>query len=359
MKSTPQRIDLHHHVVPPDFTADLARRNIEWTGGVPVPKWTAAGAMEVMDRYGIAAAVMSVQPQVYWGDQDMARHWARYGNEFLARVVHNNPDHFGGFASVPLPDTDAACREVEYALDTLRLDGVLLISSAGRQYLGDPQFDELMHELNRRSAVVFIHPNTLPPGSDVPSLNLPYALGEFVFDTTRSVLSLLYNGTLERYPSIRFVLAHAGGTVPYLGWRLTIGEISPRLRERVPKGVMHYLRRLYYETALSSSDPSLAALQQFVPLDQIVFGSDIPMAPPNVVQDALTMFDSTPVLDDAARQAIGRNGLALFPRFADVSASLLRSSRLQGDIAGDGAGGEDVCATVRYAGGKMCHLARR
>ena len=320
MKPNPQRIDLHHHVVPPDFTTELARRNIEWTGGVPVPKWTASGAREAMERYGIAAAVVSVQPQVYWGDGEMATQWARYSNEFLARVVHDDPNHFGGFASVPLPDTNAACREVEYALDTLNLDGVLLITSAGRQYLGDPQFDELMHELNRRSAVVFIHPNTLPPGSDVPSLNLPYAIGEFVFDTTRAVLNLLYSGTLERYPSIRFILAHAGGTVPYIGWRVTVGEISPRLRERVPKGVLHYLRRLYYETALSSSDPSLAALRQFVPLEQIVFGSDIPMAPPNVVEQAMSMFNSTTVLDDVARETVGRNGLALFPRFATAPA---------------------------------------
>jgi predicted TIM-barrel fold metal-dependent hydrolase len=316
MTSHPHRIDLHHHIVPPDFAAELARRNIEWTGGVPVPKWSAALAREAMERYGIAAAVASVQPQVYWGHVEMAIELSRRGNESLARVVQDDPTHFGGFASVPLPDTAAACREVEYALDTLGLDGVLLISSAGRQYPGDPQFDELMHELNRRSAVVFIHPNTVPPGADVPGLNLPYAIGEFVFDTTRCVLNLLYSGTLERYPSIKFVLAHMGGTIPYLGWRVEMGELSPRLRERVPQGAQTYLRRLYYETALSTGDPTLAAVRQFVPLDQIVFGSDFPMAPAPVVQKSVAMFDTSAVLDDQVRSTIGRNGLALFPRFA-------------------------------------------
>ena len=329
MTSHPHRIDLHHHVVPPDFTAEMARRNIKWTGGVDVPQWSAGLAREAMERWNIAAAVASVQPQVYWGDMAMATEWARYCNEFLARVVQDDPTHFGAFASIPLPDTTAACREVEYALDTLGLDGVLMITSAGGRYPGDPQLDELMHELNRRSAVVFIHPNTLPPGAEVAGLNLPYALGEFVFDTTRCVLNLLYSGTLERYPSIKFVLPHAGGTIPYLSWRIAIFEAAPQLRDRVPQGARTYLRRLYYETALSTGDSTLAALRQFVPLSQIVFGSDFPMAPAPVVQKGVDLFDTSVVLDDQARTTIGRNGLALFPRFASASATAAQVESLE------------------------------
>ena len=327
MTSTPNRIDLHHHVLPPDFVADLGRRGIEWTGGAGVPTWNISIARETMAKYGIAAAIASVQPQVYWGDTASAAQWARHCNEYLARIVQDDPEHFGGFASVPLPDAASACREAAYALDDLGLDGVLLLTSQDGQYLGDPDFEELFQELDRRSAVVFIHPNTMPPGSDVPKLSLPYSLVEFVFDTTRCIANLLYSGTLERYPSIRYILPHAGGTVPFLAWRIALGEMMvPQMRERVPKGAMHYLRQLYYDTALSTSDAALSALKQFVPTTQIVFGSDFPLAPEPVVKAEIANFDGSPVLDLEARAAINRdNALRLFPRFAQtISPALAR-----------------------------------
>lgn len=325
MTITLNRIDLHHHVLPPDFVADLGRRRIEWTGGAGVPTWNVSIARETMATYGIAAAIASVQPQVYWGDTVSAAQWARHCNEYLARIVQDDPGHFGGFASVPLPDAASACREAAYALDDLGLDGVLLLTSQDGQYLGDPDFEELFQELDRRSAVVFIHPNTMPPGSNVPKLALPYSLVEFVFDTTRCIANLLYSGTLERYPSIRYILPHAGGTVPFLAWRIALGEMMvPQMRERVPKGAMHYLRQLYYDTALSTSDAALSALTQFVPTTQIVFGSDFPLAPEPVVKAEIANFDSSPVLDVEARAAINRdNALRLFPRFAQTVAPAL------------------------------------
>src|SRR5262245_61138964 len=164
-----------------------------------------------MARNGIAAAVASVVPSVYWGDVASAVRWARHCNEFLARAVQDDRAHFGGFATLPLPDTAAACQEVDHALGTLGLDGVILFASHGVQYLGDPDFDELFQELDRRAAIVFIHPSTAPPGSDVPRLSIPYALVEFVFDTTRCVTNLLYSGTFERHPNIRWIVSHAGG----------------------------------------------------------------------------------------------------------------------------------------------------
>src|SRR5262245_53768997 len=316
MASNSQRIDLHHHVFPPELVADLGRRNIEWTGGAGIPKWSVPMAREMMERNGIAAAVGSVEPQVYWGDSEYAVRWARHSNEFLAGIVRDDRAHFGGFAALPLPDTGAACRELEQSLDTLGLDGAMLCASHGKQYLGDPEIAELYQELNRRSAVVVVHQNTVPPGSDVPKLALPNTLVEFVFDTTRAITSLIYSGTLERYPSIRFIFSHAGGTVPYIAWRLGLGEMSPVLRERAPKGAMHYLRRLYYDTALASSDHSLSSLMQLVPPSQVVFGSDFPFANEAIIKVELTGVETSKFLDDAARKAIDRDSaLALFPRF--------------------------------------------
>src|SRR5262245_31368705 len=217
------RIDVHHHFLPPEYVAWLGRQGSSWTGGPQVPEWNLELARAAMERHGIGVAVASTIPQVYWGDISAAIHWARHCNEFAARAVQDDPEHFGGLAILPLPDTHAACQELEYALDVLRLDGVIMMTSHGNQYPGDPAFEELFQELERRKAVVFIHPTTVPPGAIVPKLTLPWGIVEFVADTTRCVTNLLYSGTLERYPSIRYIVSHAGGTVPYIAARIAIG----------------------------------------------------------------------------------------------------------------------------------------
>jgi predicted TIM-barrel fold metal-dependent hydrolase len=290
-------------------------------------------AREWMERRNVRAAVASIQPQVYWGDATLATRWARQANEYLAGIVRDDPEHFGGLASLPLPDTQAACRELEYAMDVLKLDGVSILTSQDGRYLGEPAFDELCQELNRRSAVVVVHPNTIPPGQEGIKHALPYSLVEFVFDTTRLVANLLYSGTLERYPSISFILPHAGGTVPYVAGRIAFGEqMVPRLRERVPKGVLTYLRRLYYDTALSSTPFALAALREFAPVSQIVFGSDYPMAPTQVSDPGIAVLEAHLASDDEARAAIFYdNAVRLFPRFdrAAGAASVLDTAGVQ------------------------------
>jgi predicted TIM-barrel fold metal-dependent hydrolase len=321
MTTNRNRIDLHHHVIAPELRMALANLGIDWTGGTGLPPWSMSSALEHMSRHGIASAVASVHPHAHWPELGEAERWTRYSNEFLARVVQDDPVHFGGFASLPLPDADAACRELEYALDVLHLDGVHLLTSEGGQYPGDPALEELFQELEKRSAVVVFHPNTTPPFSDQLNVSVPASLVEFVFDTTRCVANLLYSGTFDRYPSIRYIVPHAGGTIPFLASRITMGaEFSPALRARVPRGVLNYLRRLYYDTAVSTEEVTLAALRAFVPVSQIVYGSDFPHIH-GPLQDRLTnALDASPVFDDAERAAIDRdNALQLFPRFAGVT----------------------------------------
>jgi predicted TIM-barrel fold metal-dependent hydrolase len=212
----PHRIDVHHHFLPPEYLEAGRREGTSFGGGALIPDWD------------------------------------------LARARADQPARFGGFACLPLPETAAACAELEYALDTLDLDGVLLMSSSEGRYPGDPGFEELFAELARRRAVVFIHPTIAPPGSKVPQLDLPEFMAEFVFDTTRCVANLLYSGTLERYPEIRFIVAHAGDTVPFLAGRLALGQTLPKLRDAVPKGPLHYLKQLHFDTALSANPYALA-----------------------------------------------------------------------------------------------------
>ena len=319
MNTKPKRIDVHHHILPPNFVSALNSLSIPWTGGPEVPSWSLQQAHDMMGAMGIDAAVASPSPGVYWGgDTAFAVKLARETNEFVADVVRDDPEHFGGFATVPLPDVDASLEELEYAYDTLGLDGVVLYTSQGDRYLGDRSYDPFFEELDRRKAIVFIHPTTIPPGADATGLTIPFGVAEFTFDTTRAVMNMLYSGTLERYPSIRYIVSHAGGSIPYLAWRIAGASYLPELRDRAPKNDgLALLQELYYDTALSTSEFVFGALKEFVPMSQVLFGSDFPYIGPAVLQAERYGLENSKVLDDAARAAIDRgNALTLFPRFA-------------------------------------------
>jgi predicted TIM-barrel fold metal-dependent hydrolase len=191
---------------------------------------------------------------------------------------------------------------------------VTLLASIGDQYLGDPAFDALFDEINRRKAVVFVHP-AVPPGSNIPKLSLPPSIVEFTFDTTRAIINLLYSGTLERCPDIRFIFPHAGGTVPYLAWRISLGEWLPGMREKVPQGVITYLKNLYYDTALSTTSYTLRSFQELVDSSHILYGSDFPFLPEPVVAANITDFENYSGFTVHDRRAIVReNAQVLFTR---------------------------------------------
>lgn len=321
----PNKIDVHQHVFPPKYLAALERMGVqEEAGGIDFPQWSPAAALETMDRFGIQAGVVSVSsPGVWFGDAAVARDLARMSNEYLASLVREHPTRFGAFASLPLPDTGAAVAEAAYAFDTLGCDGVVLLASVADRFLGDPDFEELMQELNRRKAVVFVHPN-LHSTSQKLGLDIPGTLFEFIADTTRAVLNMVLSGTLERYPDIRWILSHAGGAVPFLAWRWTLAEIIPATKAKVSQGgVLKYLRRLYYDTTLSPSPYALKPVMDLAGPSQILFGSDFPYAPPPIVAAEVEALDRLDVFDAASRAAMEEtNALALFPRLTSASSTL-------------------------------------
>jgi predicted TIM-barrel fold metal-dependent hydrolase len=316
---TNARIDVHHHIVPPEYVAALARLGIGAGGGMPFPRWDPGSTLEMLDRQGIAAAVTSISsPGVHFGDADAARDLARRCNEISARLVSDHPTRFGAFAILPLPDVKNALLELEHALDRLGLDGVVLLSSqSDGRYLGDPEFDELMAELDRRRALAFVHP-TVPKTSETLRMTVPGFVGEFTFDTTRAAMNLIWTGALERHPNVRFILSHAGGTAPYLAFRIAGGmALDPAFRERAPEGAMTYLRRFHYDTALSANPHALRSLQELVGPEQILFGSDFPFAPEPVARMSIEGLASYDGFDAAARAKVEReNALALLPRLA-------------------------------------------
>lgn len=312
------RIDTHHHILPTEWI-EAARQGGEVdAGGVDFPAWSPEKALAVMDEAGIATAITSIAaPGVHFGDAEKARRLARRMNEISAELIRNHPGRFGAFAVLPLPDVDGALKEMEYALDTLKLDGVVVLASIGERYLGDPAFDAVFSEFNRRKTVVFVHP-TVHPTSRALKLSLPGALVEFVFDTTRAATNLIFSGTMERNPDLRIILSHAGGTIPSVAPRLTLGRLIPKLHEKAPQGAITYLKRFYYDTALSMNSLQLAPLKELVGPSHILFGSDYPYLPdPLVVQESRDL--DTLGFDAATRGAIARdNALALFPRLKNV-----------------------------------------
>ena len=243
--ATPHRIDTHTHIVPPDYAAFLKRRNAD-AGGLPIPEWSVDLALASMEQRSVRTSIVSVStPGVHFGDDAAARAMAREVNEYAADVVKRNPGRFGFFATVTLPDVEGSLAELAYAFDTLHADGVVLLANTHGTYLGEETQKPLFDELNRRNAVVFIHPAQLP-GPLVPGV--PAYAVDFLLDTTRAAVRLMTSGTMARCPNIKVILSHAGGFVPYASHRIAITTSTSNVADGLAQ-----LRRFYYDIALSGS----------------------------------------------------------------------------------------------------------
>lgn len=272
--SRPRRIDVHHHLTPPIYK-DAALRRVEMT---PVARdWTPEKTVADLDAAGIDVALLSVStPGLGFAEGEERRRLARVCNEYAAEMGQRHPGRFGSFAALPLPDVDGALAEAVYALDTLKADGVLLFTSYGNMYLGDEKLHPLYEELNRRKAVVATHP--LSPqccGNLVPVI--ADTVVEFGTDTTRSIASLMFSGTAAKYPDIRFIFSHAGGTMPFLIERLDFQARPPAQSAKLVGGAVRpALGHFLYDTAQAANPVAIGALRQLVSADRIVLGSDFP-----------------------------------------------------------------------------------
>ncbi len=274
---SPRRIDFHFHLIP-QFYQEAAYA----AGAGPAigryPDWSPELALELMDQNGIAVALTSLaQPGVQFGDPTKAAALARRCNDYASELGVRWPNRFGAFAVVPMGDMRAATAE---------------------------------------TAVVFVHP-ALHPSSRKLDLPWPGFMMEYVFDTTRAAVNLVFSGAVERFPRIRFVLAHAGGLMPYFAWRLSISPmIDARLEQLSPADIYARLGRFWYDNALSPTAETLACVERLAPAGQIVFGSDWPFANARVISEAVKAYEAVP-LSEARRGAIDcGNALSLFPQWA-------------------------------------------
>jgi predicted TIM-barrel fold metal-dependent hydrolase len=301
--------------------AELLARGFKPTGGYTISvQWTPEAALAYMDRQGIAAQVVSM-PMAFAGfddDPEFGIRVCRMINEGNAELIAKHPGRFGAFASLPADGPEQALAELAYALDELRLDGVVLTSNVAGHYFGDPFLEPVLAELERRQVPVFVHPVD-SPCIEVLGFGRPSSIVEFPFDTARNITNGLYTGFFQRHPGLRLILAHCGGALPTLGWRIgehTVMGRGPNDADIDPTHVAEVLHGLYYETALAGSRNSLLPTLEVTTADHILFGTDWPAAPEaTVVRNIanLTSFDgfTTEQLRDVERD----NALRLFPRF--------------------------------------------
>ncbi len=310
LAQTPGRIDVHHHWHPPPITTAFRGVSIgaAWPGG----DWTPERALSLMDRFDIQTGLLSVRnPR-----ERVSSELCRVVNEAAAELVQSYPTRFGALAMVPQYDAEASVHEAIYALDTLGLDGMSLNPSVDNVYLGAPELEPLMEELDRRNTVVLIHP-TSPFYFNELNLDFQSSVIEYVFETTRAILNLITSGNIERHPNIQFITAHAGGAAPYIAARLDDQAVrnTPEVLERAPEGILHYMKTLYYGTAQSASPYSLAALLKLVDSTKVIFGTDLPISSPSLVSQSDTVLQNSPQLSPEDIVLIERDNAArLFPR---------------------------------------------
>ena len=302
-----RRIDVHHHFVPDEVIG--SRRIVP-----PLKSWSLAASLEDMQKGGVTTAMLSITPQVLDALADggpvTTAHFRR-GNEFAARLVADHPGRYGLFAGIPLTDTDASLKEIDYALGTLKADGIGLFTSYGNRWLGHPDFDPVFAELNRRRAVVYTHPTVAPCcGNLIAQVNVSEI--EYGTDTSRAIASMVFTGASQRFPDIRLIWSHGGGTVPYLIQRfIKDARIDPRLAKIVPNGFMPELQRFYFDIAQIAKRPPLLALQAAAPMAHILFGTDYPYLTAAEHVDGLK---EARVFGAKELRAIDENALALVPR---------------------------------------------
>jgi len=310
-KSTAQggRIDVHHHHIPPALLARLPNAPTRFTS------WTPEQSLEQMDKFDIAVSILSLTQMgdILYDGKETGAAAVRLGNEYGAKVMSEHPKRFGLFAGLPLPDIDAVMKEIEYGLDKLKADGIGIYTNDNHnRWPGDPYYDPMWRELNRRKAVVYMHPMA-PQCCRNLNDSVPDAMNEFDFDITRACTSILVNGVLHNYPDLRIIIPHSGGTMPVLAGRIKDRYPTDATHARyIPNGVWAELKKFYFDIAHASYPMPLAALLKFAPESHILFGTDFSPEPIESTVNELPTSGLSPALMRAIERG---NAERLFPRF--------------------------------------------
>lgn len=322
----PRRLDLHHHYASPRFKALLAEAKRQgWDTFQP---YDPRKAIEAMDKGGVATAFLSLTTPGLWaGDEfgperQRAIALARDMNDYGARLAGDYKGRFGRFAALPLPDIDASLKEIAYAFDTLKADGVGLLTSYGNHWLGEKMFEPVFDELNRRNAVVFVHPTDAPCCHSLASTNP--ATFEWLADTARSIMSMISGNPIggrggaeqsaaTRYANCKFIWSHGGGALIGVASRV-VGNVTEKDLSGTPpvNSRLYHIRRFFYDTAGSANPVLMQGLARLAGVSQIVFGTDYPFGNAEILADSMQSVG----FNAAQLRAIDReNALRILPRY--------------------------------------------
>ncbi|MER6523699.1 amidohydrolase family protein [Streptomyces sp. NPDC001508] len=335
MNAHPTRlIDVHAHFLTPRYIEEAKAAGHVRPDGMPSwPTWDAARHLDLMDEWGVATSLLSISsPGTHFGDDAAARALSRHVNETGAEVKHQHPSRFGHFASLPLPDVDAALDELAYAMDELSSDGVVLTTNADGIYLGDPRFAPLLAELDRRRTPTFVHP-TSPPHFDAVSLGRPRSILEFIFDTTRTVSDLVFNGRLQQYPDIPWIFTHGAGALPLLAPRMEMFRSVLSADDATPPGnsaqpsVLEEVSSLWFDIAGTPFPHQVPALTSAFGTERILYGSDHCFTPAAATAAQLASIDAAPQPEnDTWLRLTTRNAYRLFPHLTETVGNPPRNS---------------------------------
>jgi predicted TIM-barrel fold metal-dependent hydrolase len=312
-QAKPHRIDMHHHIVPPSW---LAAMDVIGRSDFPLKSWSVQKTLEDMDKGGVATSMTSpTTPQVTPLGKEVAVRVAREANEYAKKLVTDHPGRFGVWAMLPLPHIDESLKEIAYALDTLKVDGVGCMTSYGDKWLGHPSFDPIWQELNRRKATVYTHP-TSPNCCANLVQGVPDYMMEFGTDTARTIASLVLSGSSQKYRDINWIWSHGGGALTAFAERFLVQVVSiPPYKGKISREQMEgELKRFYYDTAQITGAGTLEALAKLVPISQIVYGTDFPYRTAADHTKGVTAFFK----GDDLRKVDRDNALRLIPRLASA-----------------------------------------
>jgi predicted TIM-barrel fold metal-dependent hydrolase len=264
--------DTHHHINPPFYEAYTKKNGYDNVYGLPHPKWSPDLMLHWMDEANIERAVMSIStPGIHFGSDAESREMSRKCNHYMADLIKKYPNRLGAFATLPLPDTDGAVKELRYALDTLKLDGIGLLSNFNHHYFGDVRFEPVWQEANDRKAIVYVHPTR--PKESIPQqlLNYTYYLK---MDTAKTIISFMKSGYHLKYPHIKFILSHGGGVLPKVmkSALQALKKEDPSIEESFEV----WRKQLFADTALVSyPDVMLPEIINFFGANHVIFGTDL------------------------------------------------------------------------------------
>ena len=310
------RIDVHAHHLPPSYRDALLQSGHAQPDGFPLlPEWSAEEHVAAMDRLGISTSLLSISsPGVHISDESLTPELTREVNESGRRAVVDHPGRFGLLASLPLPDVDAAMAELSHCCDRLDVDGFALLTNVGGTYLGDPEWEPVLDELDRRHARVFIHP-TSPPCWKHTSLGRPRPMLEFLFDTTRAVVNLVMNGTIARHQNVAWIVPHAGAVIPLVADR--VAAFAAALGSDPAADVLRDLGGLHFDVAGYPLPRQLDALLTLTTADRLHYGSDYPFTPEPVADRAAERLSAAGDPPGSLLESLRANTERLFPTLSD------------------------------------------